>query len=85
MTKLEQKTFNIQRVNISYDKNDKDSVYIVDLVGAMLGIKEAEENILEFCKRKENKLQEIEAKIPKMVEAINKYFKEGENEYENNE
>ena len=76
MTMLEQTTFNIPRVKISYDKNDKDSIYIVDLVGAMLGIKEARENILEFCKRQENKIQEIENKIPKMVEEINKYFKE---------
>ena len=76
MSMLEQITFNISRINISYDKNDKDSIYIVDLVGAMLGIKEAKENILEFCKRQENKIQEIENNIPKMVEAINKYFKE---------
>ena len=62
--------------NVSKDKNDKDSIYIVDLVGAMLGIEESRENILEFCKRQENKIQEIENNIPKMVEAINKYFKE---------
>lgn len=73
---IEQTTFNIPRINISYDKNDKDSIYIVDLVGAMLGIEESRENILEFCKRKENKIQEIENEIPKMVEAINKYFRE---------
>lgn len=62
--------------NVSKDKNDKDSIYIVDLVGAMLGIEESRENILEFCKRQENKIQEIENNIPKMVEAMNKYFKE---------
>lgn len=76
MTMLEQTTFNIPRINISYDKDDKDAIYIVDLVGAMLGIEESRENILEFCKRKENKILEIENNIPKMVEAINKYFKE---------
>lgn len=76
MSMLEQTTFNILRINISYDKNDRDSIYIVDLVGAMLGIEESRENILEFCKRQENKIQEIENEIPKMVEAINKYFKE---------
>lgn len=62
--------------NVSKDKNDKDSIYIVDLVGAMLGIKEAKENILNFCKRQENKIQEIENNIPKMLDTINKYFKE---------
>lgn len=76
MNMLEQTIFNIPRINISYDKNDKDSIYIVDLVGVMLGIEESRENILEFCKRQENKIQEIENEIPKMVEAINKYFKE---------
>lgn len=76
MTKLEQTTFNIPRVRISRDKNDKDAIYIVDLVGAMLGIEEFRENIREFCKRQENILQEIETKIPEMVETINKYFKE---------
>lgn len=73
---LEQTTFNIPRINISYDKDDKNSIYIVDLVGAMLGIEEARENILEFCKRQENITRELENKIPKMVETINKYFKE---------
>ena len=81
---LEQTIFNIPRIKISYDKNDKDSIYVGDLVGAMLGIEEARENILEFCKRQENIVQDIETKIPKMVETINRYFKEG-NEYENNE
>lgn len=73
---LEQTTFNIPRIRISRDKNDKDAVYIADLVGAMLGIEESRENILEFCKRQENKIQEIEAKIPEMVETIDRYFKE---------
>jgi len=76
MTKLEQTTFNIPRIRISRDKNDKDAIYIADLVGAMLGIEEARENIREFCKRQENTLQEIEAKIPEMVETIDRYFKE---------
>lgn len=71
MTMLEQTT-----INISKDKNDKNSIYVGDLVGAMLGIEEARENILDFCKRQENITREIETKIPKMVEAINKYFKE---------
>lgn len=71
MTMLEQTT-----INISRDKNDKNSIYVGDLVGAMLGIEEARENILDFCKRQENITREIETKIPKMVEAINKYFKE---------
>ena len=71
MTMLEQTT-----INISRDKNDKNSIYVGDLVGAMLGIDEARENILDFCKRQENILQEIENKIPKMIETIDRYFKE---------
>ena len=71
MSILEQTTFNISR-----DKNDKDSIYVGDLKESLLGNKEARENILKFCKRQENKIQEIENNIPKMVEAINKFFKE---------
>lgn len=74
MSTLKQTTFNITRINISRDKNYKDSIYIVDLVGVMVGIKEARENILEFCKRQEDKIQEIETKIPKMIETIDRYF-----------
>ena len=62
--------------NVSKDKNDKDSIYIGDLVGTMLGIEKARENILEFCKRQENITREIENKIPKMIETIDRYFKE---------
>ena len=62
--------------NVSKDKNDKDSIYVGDLEESLLGNKKARENILDFCKRQENISREIETKIPKMVEAINKYFKE---------
>lgn len=62
--------------NVSKDKNDKDSIYVGDLKEALLGNKEARENILEFCKRQEKITREIENEIPKMVEVINKYFKE---------
>ena len=85
MTMLEQTTFIISRINISRDKNDKDSIYVGDLVGAMLGIEEARESILEFCKSQEIITREIEAKIPKMIEIIDGYFKGIKNEYENNE
>lgn len=78
MNILELTTFNNIRINISYDKNDKDSIYVVDLVGSLLGIKESEENIKEFCKRQENKTQEIENNIPIMLDAINKFFEGGE-------
>jgi hypothetical protein len=71
MTMLEQTT-----INISRNKNDKNSIYVGDLVGAMLGIEEARENILDFCKRQENITREIETKIPKMIETIDRYFKE---------
>ena len=62
--------------NVSKDKNDKDSIYVGDLEESLLGNKKARENILDFCKRQDNISREIETKIPKMVEAINKYFKE---------
>ena len=62
--------------NVSKDKNDKDSIYVGDLKEALLGNKEARENILDFCKRQENITREIENEIPKMVEVINKYFKD---------
>ena len=68
-------------LKVSHDKNDKDSIYIVDLVGYLLGIEEARENILEFCKRQENKTQEIENNIPKMLETIDRYFRGNKNEY----
>lgn len=63
-------------LKVSYDKNDKDSIYIVDLVGSILGIEKARENILEFCKRQESITRELEAKIPEMLEIIDRYFKE---------
>ena len=62
--------------NVSKDKNDKDSIYVGDLKEALSGNKEASENILDFCKRQENITREIETKIPKKVEVINKYFKD---------
>lgn len=34
------------------------------------------ENILDFCERPENITREIENEILKMVETVNKYFKE---------
>lgn len=63
-------------LNISKDKNDKDSIYVGDLKEALSGNKDARENILEFCKRQENNTREIENEIPKMVETIDRYFKE---------
>lgn len=74
---LEQPTFNFPRINISNDKNDKDSIYFVDLVGYMLGIDESKEHLLEFCKRQENatkKMKDLEAKLLEMLKLINKYF-----------
>ena len=62
--------------NVSKDQNDKDSIYVGDLKEALSGNKEASENILDFCKRQENITREIETKIPKKVEVINKYFKD---------
>lgn len=63
-------------LKVSYDKNDKKSIYVVDLVGYLLGIEESKENLLEFVKRQQNATRELEAKIPEMLEIIDRYFKE---------
>lgn len=63
-------------LKVSYDKNNKDSIHIVDLVGYLLGIEESKENLLEFVKRQQNATRELEAKIPEMLEIIDRYFKE---------
>ena len=64
----------IIRINITLDKNDKDSIYIGNILSAQIGNEEAKENILAFCYRQEAKVQEIKDGIPKMLEAINTYF-----------
>ena len=64
----------IIRINITKDKNDKDSLYLGDILSAQNGNKEAKENIIAFCHRQEAKTQEIKDRIPKMLEAINAYF-----------
>lgn len=66
----------ITSLEVSYDKNDKDSIYICDLVGYLLGVEESKENLLEFVKRHQNDIQEIEAKIPEMLEIIDKHFRD---------
>ena len=66
----------ITSLEVSYDKNDKDSIYIVDLVGYLLGIEEAKERLFEFFKRQESITREREAKIPEMLEIIDKYFRD---------
>lgn len=64
----------IIRINITKDKNDKDSLYIGDILSAQMGSEEAKENIIAFCHRQEAKVQEIKDGIPKMLEAVNTYF-----------
>ena len=66
----------ITSIEVSYDKNDKDSIYIVDLVGYLLGIEEAKEHLFEFFKGQESIAREREAKIPEMLEIIDKYFRD---------
>ena len=70
---LDQQTVSI---NISYNKNDKNSIYVGDLVGYLLGIAEAKENILDYCKREELINKEIETKIQEKLELIDKYFRD---------
>lgn len=66
----------ITSLEVSYDKNDKDSIYICDLVGYLLGVEESKENLLEFVKRRQNAIQEIEVKIQEVLEIIDKYFRD---------
>lgn len=70
---LDQQTASLK---VSYDKNDKNSIYVCDLVGYLLGIEESKECLLEFCKRQQSIAQNIESKIPEMLKAIDKYFRD---------
>mgnify|MGYP003409296953 CR=1 FL=1 len=63
-------------LNVSKDKSDKNSIYVGDLVGYLLGIEEAKEHILDYCKREDLITKEMEAKIQERLEIIEKYFKE---------
>jgi hypothetical protein len=60
--------------NVSLDPNYKDSIYLPDLIGAQLGIKEAKDNIRQFLEREETKIQKIKDDIPNMISLINTYF-----------
>lgn len=64
----------IIRINITKDKNDKDSLYLGDILSAQMFDEEAKENIIAFFHWQEDKVQEIKDGIPKMLEAINTYF-----------
>lgn len=64
----------IIRINITKDKNDKDSLFIGDIISAQMGNKEAKENIIAFCHQQEFKAKEIKDRVPKMLETINTYF-----------
>ena len=65
---------NLVSYNISTDPNDKDSMYLPDLIGAQLGIEEAKDNIRQFLEREETKIQKIKDDIPNMISLINAYF-----------
>ncbi len=64
----------IIKINITLDKNDKDSLFLGSILSTQIGNKEAKENIIAFCNRQEIKTQKIKDGIPKMLEAINTYF-----------
>lgn len=65
---------NLVSYNISTDPNDKDSIYLPDLIGAQLGIEEARNNLRQFLAREETKIQKIKDDIPNMTNLINTYF-----------
>lgn len=65
---------NLVSYNISTDPNDKDSIYLPDLIGAQLGIEEARNNLRQFLEREETKIQKIKDDIPNMTNLINTYF-----------
>ena len=58
-------------INITKDKNDKDSLYLGDIISAQMGNKEAKENILAFFKMQEDLIQKIKDDIPNKIEFIN--------------
>lgn len=64
----------IIRINITKDKNDKDSLYIGDIISAQMGNEKAKENILAFCHQEEALIQKVKDDIPNMLELINAYF-----------
>lgn len=64
----------IVRINITKDKNDKDSLYIGDILSAQTGNKEAKENILAFCHQEEALIQKVKDDFPNMLELINAYL-----------
>lgn len=64
------------RFRVTTDPNDKDSIYLPDLIGAQLGIEEAKDNIRQFLEREETKIQKIKDDIPNMINLINTYFGE---------
>lgn len=65
---------NLVSYNISTDPNDKDSIYLPDLIGAQLGIEEAKNNIKQFLEYQEAKTHKVTESIPSMVNLINTYF-----------
>lgn len=65
---------NLVSYNISIDTNDKNSIYLPDLIGAHLGIEEAKNNIRQFLERQEAKTKTITDNIPKMIKTINEFF-----------
>ena len=65
---------NLVSYNISTDPNDKDSIYLPDLIGAQLGIEEARNNLRQFLEYQEAKVSKVTESIPSMVNLINAYF-----------
>lgn len=65
---------NLVSYNISIDPNDKDSIYLPDLIGAQLGIEEARNNLRQFLEYQEAKVSEVTESIPNMINLINTYF-----------
>lgn len=65
---------NMISFNISTDKNDKDSLYLPDIIGMQLDYKESKTNVQQFLERQEAKTKTITDNIPKMIETINQFF-----------
>lgn len=63
-------------INITKDPNDKDSLFVGDLVGAILGIQTATSNVQKFLEHKESKIKKIKEDIPNILKTINNYFGE---------
>ena len=62
------------KFSVSTDKNDKDSLFLPDLVGLQIDKEESKRNIQQFLEYQESKVKNITDNKQNMINAINIYF-----------